>query len=155
MRRAHCPRPKRFSASARTSEDVADEKQLRADRLAKAARRLARTIAFHKAACALAKKNFDAAWANYQKELAEWKRLLAIQKAKFALKVAAEERWVREEKIAMDIMVEEKRRALQRFTTEKGKVDGIKRKDTEYLRKEFTAIGQLKAFVAELNAKGL
>ena len=137
------------------TQDVADEKQLRADRLAKAARRLARTIAFHKAACALAKKNFDAAWANYQKELAEWKRLLAIQKAKFALKVAAEERWVREEKIAMDIMVEEKRRALQRFTTEKGKVDDIKRKDTEYLRKEFTAIKQLKAFVKELNSKGL
>ena len=62
---------------------------------------------------------------------------------------------MREEKIAMDIMVEEKRRALQRFTTEKGKVDDIKRKDTEYLRKEFTAIKQLKAFVKELNSKGL
>jgi hypothetical protein len=137
------------------TQDVSDEKELRADRLAKAARRLARTIAFHKAACALAKKNFDAAWANYQKELTEWRRLLKIQQEKKALKDAAEAMWIREEKIAMDIMVEEKRRALQRFTTEKGKVDDIKRKDTEYLRKEFTAIKQLKAFVKELNSKGL
>jgi len=135
--------------------DVADEKALRRERLDKASRRLARTIAFHKAACALAKKNFDAAWADYQKELAEWKRLLKIQQNKYALKLAAEAKWIREELIAREIRIEEFRLALLRFTTEKGKVDDIKRKDTEYLNKELTAIAQLTKFVAELNAKGL
>ena len=101
-----------------------------------------------------ATKTRDAAKAAWQKEYDAWSAALAEQNKKEEALRAAKAKYVREKDIAENLKIQEDLQAETRYSTEKGKVDDIKRKDTAYLSSEADAIKQLKEMVAALNAKG-
>jgi hypothetical protein len=137
------------------AQDRVDETNLRDRKLAAALDRWTKAKDFHIAAVAFATKVRDETKAEWEKQYAEWARLLDIQDTKEEELRAAKDKYTREKAIAEDLKVQEDLAAENRFSTEKGRVDDIKRKDTKYLKSELDAINELKKMVAELNAKGL
>jgi len=137
------------------AQDRVDETNLRDAKLAAALRRWTRAKNFHIAAVAFATKVRDETKAEWEKQYAEWRRLLDIQDTKEEELRAAKAKYVHEKAIAEDLKVEEDLAAENRFSIEKSRVDDIRRKDTKYLKSELSAIAELQKMVAELNAKGL
>ena len=99
-----------------------------------------------------ARDETKAAW---ESEYAKWKTLQDAQDEKDEASRAALNTYVAEKRLAESRKIEEDFAAETRFSTEEGKVDDIKSKDTNYLNKELTAIAELKDLVAQLNSKGL
>jgi hypothetical protein len=137
------------------AQDRVDETNLRDAKLAAALARWTKAKDFHIAAVTHATKVRDETKAEWEKQYAEWARLLDIQNTKDEELRAAKAKYVNEKAIAEALKVQEDLAAETRYSTEKGKVDDIKRKDTKYLNSELGAIADLKKMVAELNAKGL
>ena len=136
------------------AQDRADELAKRDAAYAAANKRYTDAKNLHKGRVAAATTTRNAAKNAWEAQYAVWNKALGAQNKAEVAKRAAQTKYTKDKAVEEGLKRQADQAAEKRYADEKEDVDEIKEADSKYLKEELKAIGQLRDFVKELNARG-